>query len=63
MTLPEVPKPAAHLADSLPLFTEAQMLAYRDAVVEACAHECDCLEAGPIDVYASQCADAIRSMK
>jgi hypothetical protein len=32
----KLPEPAAHLADSLPLFTEAQMLQFRrDALEEA----------------------------
>jgi hypothetical protein len=62
MTLPQLPEPAAHLADSLQLYTEAQMLAYRAAVVEACAVICDEHLEYP-SLTPKHCADAIRSMK
>jgi hypothetical protein len=46
MTLPPLPEPAGLMLSELqsgtsPIYTEAQLLAYRDAVIEACAKVCD----------------------
>jgi hypothetical protein len=78
MTLPPLPKPAAHIEklegydgignahySHTPAYTEAQLLAYRDAVVEACAKVCEAqvFNMFPLaDCAREDCADAIRSM-
>lgn len=65
MKLPELPPPNA-LRDPTTgagiYYTEAQMLAYRAAVVEACAVICDEHLEYP-SLTPKHCADAIRSMK
>jgi hypothetical protein len=40
-----LPEPAAHLADALPLFTEAQMLQFRRDALEEAANEVESLPA------------------
>jgi hypothetical protein len=73
--LPELPEPAYSGAYLLPawklppVYTEAQMLAYRDAVVEACAVICAEIyhkhigpEYGEVRYGIAHCADAIRSL-
>ena len=72
MTLPPLPEPAYSSAYLLPacklppVYTEAQMLAYRAAVVEACAKVADNIviqTVGHSAATADQIADEIRSMK
>jgi hypothetical protein len=56
----ELPEPAAHLADSLPLYTEAQLLAAVLQEREACAQICDGTHPG---IATATVAQAIRSRK
>jgi hypothetical protein len=63
MTLPPLPIPEKVTEhDSCKWFTEAQLLAYRAAVVETCAVICDEHLEYP-SLTPKHCADAIRSMK
>ena len=66
-----LPEPAAHLADSLPLYTEAQLLKVRADTIAECAALCerpideiqitdDCGEL--IYMNAQECAEAIRAL-
>jgi hypothetical protein len=65
MTLPPLPEPRDYIRGYGDIYTEAQMLAYRDAVVEACA-EAACGEVafngGSVQMEA-HVRQAIRSMK
>ena len=70
MTLPPLPEPRDYIRGYGDIYTEAQMLTYRAAVVEACAREAESLNLyGSFDCRTIQnatikdCADAIRSMK
>ena len=62
MTLPPLPEPRDYIRGYGDIYTEAQLLAYRDAVVEACAVICDEHLEYP-SLTPKHCADAIRSMK
>jgi hypothetical protein len=72
--LPPLPEPAVPASGVIldsngingPLFTEAQLLDYRAAVVEACAKVCEAQVFNMVplaDCAREDCADAIRSMK
>jgi hypothetical protein len=77
MTLPPLPQPAAHIEklegydgignahySHTPAYTESQLLAYRDAVVEACAKVCFEAEDSDDEYISTRhtIADAIRSL-
>jgi len=67
MTLPPLPEPAyqhyGRYLEPVVGYTEAQMLAYRDATVEACAESVEALERNGAWVTREEVLNAIRSMK
>jgi len=73
MTLPPLPEPACRsrvFTDEITqtFYTEAQLLAYLDATVEACAKlaqetVCDTHIPTGINIYGTRAAKAIRSLK
>jgi len=64
--MPDIPEPAAHLSDGLPVFSESQMLRFakqygRDLLEEA-AKKCDALYFN-LSAGTDTCAQAIRKLK
>jgi hypothetical protein len=63
----KLPEPAAHLADSLPLFTESQMLQFRQDLLEeaakvADATVCDTHIPTGVKIYGQRAGKAIRAL-
>lgn len=66
---PPLPEPFIQYEGCAPMFTEAQLLAYRAEVIELCAKECEQIDSRyaeedqDIHLGVQWCAEEIRSLK